>query len=205
MRNFTISLVTILALACFGCATGSKTVDDATLTATVKTKLAADTDTSASSINVDTSGGVVTLNGAVSTAAEKSKAEQIAKATEGVTRVVNNLTIRAGAGETIGNNRDDNTTSVDDKAKAAADKAGDKAAEAGRDAGEAVGDAAVLAKIKAQFVTAGIIGTNVDVTDGAVVLRGEVDSATEKSQAESIAKKTDGVKSVKNMLTIKKS
>jgi len=43
---------------------------------------------------------------------------------------------------------------------------------------------------------------NVDVVDGAVTLRGEVDTADGKTEAERLAKETDGVKSVKNELKV---
>src|SRR4051812_1100649 len=43
---------------------------------------------------------------------------------------------------------------------------------------------------------------NVDVVDGAVTLRGQVDTAEGKSEAERLAKDTDGVKSVKNELKV---
>jgi hyperosmotically inducible protein len=47
-------------------------------------------------IDVDTKGGVVTLKGTVATAAQKQETEQIARDTEGVTRVVNQLTVAGG-------------------------------------------------------------------------------------------------------------
>jgi len=43
---------------------------------------------------------------------------------------------------------------------------------------------------------------NVDVVDGAVTLRGEVDTAEGKSEAERMAKDTDGVKKVTNQLKV---
>ena len=43
---------------------------------------------------------------------------------------------------------------------------------------------------------------NVDVVDGAVTLRGTVDTAEAKSEAERIAKETDGVKKVTNQLKV---
>ena len=43
---------------------------------------------------------------------------------------------------------------------------------------------------------------NVDVVDGAVTLRGQVDTAEGKTEAERLAKDTDGVKSVKNELKV---
>jgi len=43
---------------------------------------------------------------------------------------------------------------------------------------------------------------NVDVVDGAVTLRGTVDTAEAKTEAERIAKETDGVKKVTNQLKV---
>jgi osmotically-inducible protein OsmY len=43
---------------------------------------------------------------------------------------------------------------------------------------------------------------NVDVLDGVVTLRGQVDTAEAKTEAERLAKETDGVKSVKNELKV---
>jgi osmotically-inducible protein OsmY len=43
---------------------------------------------------------------------------------------------------------------------------------------------------------------NVDVVDGAVTLRGEVDTAEAKAEAERVAKATDGVKKVTNQLKV---
>jgi osmotically-inducible protein OsmY len=57
--------------------------------------LAAADDLRDSTINVDVSNAVVTLSGSVATAAQKAKAEAVAKAVEGVTGVKNMLTIAA--------------------------------------------------------------------------------------------------------------
>lgn len=43
---------------------------------------------------------------------------------------------------------------------------------------------------------------NVDVVDGVVTLRGQVDTPEAKAEAERVAKETDGVKSVKNELKV---
>jgi hyperosmotically inducible protein len=67
---------------------------DATITATVKTKLATVKGVIANDINVDTSDGVVTLKGSVPDAAQKAKAEEVARNTMGVKRVVNELTVQ---------------------------------------------------------------------------------------------------------------
>jgi hyperosmotically inducible periplasmic protein len=68
-----------------------KAVDDASVTAKVKSTLLADNQVSGMKIDVDTSNGVVTLNGSVSTAAERARAEQLARDIEGVRSVRNYL------------------------------------------------------------------------------------------------------------------
>jgi len=63
----------------------------------VKTRfdLAAADDLRDSTINVDVEKGVVTLTGTVANAAQKAKAEQVAKSVEGVTSVRNQLKVQA--------------------------------------------------------------------------------------------------------------
>ena len=71
-------------------------IDDATLTAKVKAKLAADPEVTAYAIDVDTMEGTVTLSGRVETAAESAEAEKLARDTEGVKAVVNRLAVGNG-------------------------------------------------------------------------------------------------------------
>ena len=71
--------------------TATQTVSDAAITAKVKTAFAADDLVRAHKINVDTVQGVVTLNGTLNSAAEKSRAMDIARRTEGVVSVRDNL------------------------------------------------------------------------------------------------------------------
>lgn len=66
---------------------------DAALTAKVKTKFLADTSISGLKIDVDTKNNVVTLSGTVPTAAERARAVAVAKGTDGVKSVVNNLKV----------------------------------------------------------------------------------------------------------------
>lgn len=46
---------------------------------------------------------------------------------------------------------------------------------------------------------------NIDVVNNVVTLRGTVDTAAQKAEAERVAKDTEGVKSVKNMLKVNPS
>jgi hyperosmotically inducible protein len=68
-------------------------IDDAGITAAVKTAFATDPDVRALSIDVDTRDGVVTLSGRVASSGERSKAEDIARRTDGVKAVHNELTV----------------------------------------------------------------------------------------------------------------
>ena len=68
-------------------------LNDGWLWVKVRYELAAADDLADSTINVDVNNGVVTLSGTVPTAAQKVKAEQIAKSVEGVTSVKNQITV----------------------------------------------------------------------------------------------------------------
>jgi hyperosmotically inducible protein len=67
-------------------------VGDAAITAKVKSALMADPDVKALQIDVDTQGGVVTLNGKVDRRTNVDKAMQIAQGVDGVRSVENHLT-----------------------------------------------------------------------------------------------------------------
>lgn len=84
------AVMVLLALgACSSTRTPGTQVDDAAITAAVKAKLAADGDINPFNIDVDTNEGVVTLQGRVEKEAARSKAEELARETDGVRRVVN--------------------------------------------------------------------------------------------------------------------
>ena len=68
-----------------------QTADDATITAKVKAKLAADDTVKARKIDVDTMRGYVTLYGDVHTPGEADRAVGIARGTSGVTGVTSHL------------------------------------------------------------------------------------------------------------------
>jgi osmotically-inducible protein OsmY len=68
-------------------------IDDAGITAKVKSKFLGDTNVPGLKIDVDTKAGVVTLTGTVPTAAEKQRAVELAKATDGVKSVVDRIKV----------------------------------------------------------------------------------------------------------------
>ena len=74
-------------------ATVGTKVEDATITARVKSKLIADDDLKAREINVDTSNGTVTLRGNVATPEAKERATVLAREVQGVASVDNQLVV----------------------------------------------------------------------------------------------------------------
>ena len=69
---------------------------DPWITMKVQSQFFLDPEIKGHEIGVDTTRGVVLLKGTVQTAEQKRQAEQIARETEGVTRVVNQLTVGKG-------------------------------------------------------------------------------------------------------------
>jgi hypothetical protein len=69
-------------------------LSDGALTAKIKSKMALDDVVKARSIDVTTTNHVVTLQGSVGSAAEHDRALQLAKETDGVTRVIDRLGVR---------------------------------------------------------------------------------------------------------------
>jgi osmotically-inducible protein OsmY len=70
-------------------------VDDATITTRVKAKFAEDPTVSALAISVETLKGTVQLSGFAKSAAEKAKAEALAREVSGVSSVRNDIIIRS--------------------------------------------------------------------------------------------------------------
>src|SRR5262245_36426891 len=68
-------------------------VDDTTITATVKEKLAVEKISTLTKVDVDTNRGTVYLTGNVKTADMKTRATEIARQVAGVHEVVNNLKV----------------------------------------------------------------------------------------------------------------
>jgi osmotically-inducible protein OsmY len=76
-----------------GASDADEAITDAWITTKVKTQFVGEDALKGSDINVDTNDHVVTLKGTVASVAGRERAMQIAKATKGVTRVIDNLTI----------------------------------------------------------------------------------------------------------------
>lgn len=91
----------LLVILLGGCTTlTGKTLEqniaDASITGSVKARLAADKVTSLIRVDVDTVQGIVHLNGVVENAETRERAGELARQVQGVRRVVNNLRIQSG-------------------------------------------------------------------------------------------------------------
>ena len=75
-------------------ATAGQAIDDATVTASVKARLAEDATTKAHQVNVETQKGVVQLTGFVDSSAARARAGELARTVDGVAIVRNDLEIR---------------------------------------------------------------------------------------------------------------
>jgi hyperosmotically inducible periplasmic protein len=95
-RTIAVALVIALSLTACQSMTGKTiggNVDDATITASVKSRLVADKPANLTRVDVDTNNGTVYLNGTVESPEQKTRAEQLAWQAKGVKSVVNNLQV----------------------------------------------------------------------------------------------------------------
>lgn len=149
---------------------------DAGVTTAVKSKLIADDTVKAYQIDVDTREKVVTLTGTVENAAAKTQAVQLARGTEGVVSVVDNIVVTTKPVD-MPNTMD--STALSDPGITAA----------------------VKTRLLADPDVAGL-KIDVDTQNGVVTLSGRVETAAAKAEAMSIARDTTGVKSVNDKLTV---
>ena len=179
---------------------------DPGITSAVKTKFAADDVVKAHEINVDTKDHVVTLTGSVDSPLARERAVQLARNTDGVASVVDNLVVGPPATSTTGTDNLDRT--IDDsvnRAEEAIKNAGDRAGEAAKDAGAVMSDAAITSAVKTKFLAdPDVSGLKIDVdtANGVVTLTGVLPARTEKQRAINLARETSGVKSVVDHLKI---
>jgi hyperosmotically inducible protein len=168
------------AVIAVGCAQS-----DSGITTSVKTQLAADDIVKARRIDVDTRDRVVTLTGEVRSAAEEAQALQIARDTDGVSSVVDQLSVvpEAEAAPTTG--------------------VGGPPTEPGF--GPLTNDVDITSDVKSKLLAdPDIAGLRIDVdtSNRVVTLTGTVKTQAEKNEALDIARKVQGVTSVTDRLTV---
>jgi len=151
-------------------------VDDATITATVKSKLLWSKNTEGMEMDVDTRRGAVTLNGAAETGASRELAGRMARNTRGVVSVDNQLVV--------------------DDPKPIATKEHE---ESGHDTSMAISDTWITTKVKSTYMySSNVDNDEISVTTkgGNVTLTGKVGSGAERELATELAQNIRGVKSV---------
>ncbi|HSM68265.1 MAG TPA: BON domain-containing protein [Xanthomonadales bacterium] len=151
-------------------------VDDASITATVKSKLLWSKNTEGLQINVDTSKGKVTLSGDAESKDAKALAATMAADTRGVVSVDNQLVV-------------DSTKSASEVAKN----------DSGKEGFPDVSDGWITTKVTSTFMYSANVASNdieVSTDQGVVTLTGKVDSDSERLQAIELAGNIRGVKSV---------
>jgi hyperosmotically inducible protein len=154
---------------------------DAGITARVQSKFFLDDIVKARRIDVDTTAGVVMLQGQVASESERQQAVALARSVDGVRDVKSQLQVAPAA--------EAQTSAPPTTSGAAA----------------TVQDPWITTKIQSKYfmddlVKAGQIG--VTTNGGVVTLTGQVPSAEAKQRAEAIASQTDGVVRVDNQLTV---
>jgi hyperosmotically inducible protein len=151
-------------------------IDDATITATIKSKLVWSKYADGLTTNVDTKAGKVTLRGEADSVAAKALAGRLAMNTRGVVAVNNQLTAVS-------------------KKPGMADSAKNVTAKAGRE----IADGWITAKVKSMFMYSKNVDSadiSVDTKNGIVTLSGRVNSGVERALAIELAENVRGVKSV---------
>jgi len=160
----------VLAVGCASTQSAETQIDDATIGTAVKAKITADPELNPFEIDVDVDEGMVRLSGVVESASDRTEAERLARNTDGVRGVRNDLTV------------------------------GDKTA------GETVTDAVITTKVEAKLAAdteVSAANVDVDTSQGVVTLSGTVKTDTARAEAEKLARGTDGVKRVRNLLKVR--
>lgn len=146
-------------------------VEDASVTAAVKSRLLWNDSTDGLDIGVDTMDGKVTLTGNATTQAEKDLATRLARRTDGVRSVDNRIEV----------------------------KPSDGGLPSGDQAGEAIADSWITTKVKSSLLMSNDVDgldLTVETKDGVVTLGGAASSAAERDLAVEIARDIKGVKNV---------
>jgi osmotically-inducible protein OsmY len=208
--TITLALLTVLMLGTTTATAQVNTIKDGWLVMKVHSEFINEDLLDGSNIDVDVKNGVVTLQGTVTSEAGRTRAQELARKNDGVKNVVNQLRIAPAhdnKAERAMEKTKDKTARAADKAEDKLDKAGDKSASAAKKTGRAIDDGWIKSKIYAQYLAdwntvLDDSDIDVDVSNNFVTLNGIVKSAAARAKAVDIAKKTDGVKGVKDNLRV---
>jgi len=154
------------------------TIDDASTTAAIKSKLLWSRHAEGMDTKVVTRDGKVTLSGTVGSSEALEHAASLAMSTNGVTAVDNQLKVKA-------------------------DKPGmvDSSKQAASEAGDDIADSWITTKVKSTLLySRNVGGTGIDVSteNGVVTLSGKVDDGAERALAVKLTENVRGVRSVQS-------
>lgn len=157
-----------------------RAVEDTAVTASVKAAFALHRDLSRRPVGIETDDGVVTLSGTVVSEEERSSAEELATNVEGVAEVANRLRVDAAVAD-------------------------DGAEPPPKSLGRRLDDAALLTKIRTALHLdreARKIDVDIQVSEGRVVLRGEVPSEELAERIRTRVASVGGVESLDDELEL---
>jgi osmotically-inducible protein OsmY len=157
----------------------SATPPDPWITAKIQAKYFLDDEVKSRDIDVDTREGTITLRGTVATDAQRRQAVALARSTDGVRSVTDNLQVRP--------------------------ETAPPALEAVRTLGQAARDARLTTTLQSKFFLDPQVKSlriDVETRKGVVTLSGTVPTAAASEQAERIARETNGVERVVNRLRV---
>lgn len=180
-------------------------INDAAVTARVKSRLLLNKNTAGLAINVTTKNKRVSLDGVVLSAIERDLAAEIARNTDGVRSVQNNLQVDTQAVYPAEQAAD----VAKDTGKATGEafsEAGSVVVEGAKEGGNFFSDRWITSKLKSRMLmTKGVPGLkiNVDTKDGVVSLYGTVDKEEHRYNAGRLAELTKGVREVKNNIRVR--
>jgi hyperosmotically inducible periplasmic protein len=157
---------------------------DAWVTSKIQARYFLDSEVKGRDVDVTTEGGIVTLRGTVGSEAERRHAIALARNTDGVRSVTDQLQVRADAAT-----GDKSTTPLPEV----------------KSVRQPITDPWITTKIQSKFfLDPAIKGHEIDVDtkNGLVTLKGTVGTEEQKQEAERIARETEGVTRVTNQITI---
>ena len=178
--------------------------DDARITTSIQSKYFMDDRIKGRHINVTTSGGVVTLNGEIADETERAEALLLARTTEGVKRVEDNLRISPAPASTGANAAPAASADGASVPPAATPQSTSQKPAAAR----ADTDAALADRIKSQLASdtqvkdASLGSIDVSAKSGVVQLQGTVPTSAAKQRALTLAQSTDGVTQVVDRIEV---